>query len=84
MTPDDSLLDALASLPECSPSRRREHAVRMRCHEELRQRAERRARAAQRGGLVGWCFDASAGLGACAYAVIVLHATIRLALGRVT
>ena len=81
MTPDDSLLDALASLPECSPSPHRQHAVRMRCHEELRRRAERRARAAQRRSLVGWCFDAGAGLGACAYAVIVLQAAIRVALG---
>lgn len=81
MTPDDSLLDALASLPEWSPNRRREHAVRMRCHKELRHRAERRARAAQRRRLVGWCFDASAALGACAYAAIVLQAAIRFALG---
>jgi hypothetical protein len=81
MTPDDSLLDALASLPEWPPNRRREHAVRMRCHEELRQRAERRARAAQRRRLVGWCFDASAALGVCAYAAIVLQAAIRFALG---
>lgn len=81
MNPDDSLLDALASLAECSPNRRREHAVRMRCHEELRQRAERRARAAQRRRLVGWCFDAGAGLAACAYAAMVLQAVIRLALG---
>ncbi len=81
MTPDDSLLDALASLPEWSPNRHREHSVRMRCHEELRHRAERRARPAQRGRLVSWCFDASAGLGACAYAAIVLHAAIRLAVG---
>lgn len=81
MIPDDSLLDALASLPERSPNRRREHAVRMRCHEELRHRAERRARAAQRRRLVGWCFDASAALGACAYAAIVLQAAIRFALG---
>jgi hypothetical protein len=81
MIRDDSLLDALASLPECSPNRRREHAVRMRCHQELRYRAERRARAAQRRRLVGWCFDAGAGLGACAYAVIALATAIRLALG---
>jgi hypothetical protein len=81
MTPDDSLLDALASLPEWAPNRCREHAVRMRCHEELRHRADRRARAAQRRRLVGWCLDAVAGLGACAYAAIVLHAAIRLALG---
>ena len=81
MTPDDSLLDALASLPEWSPNRRREHAVRMRCHKELRHHAERRARAAQRRRLVGWCFDASAALGACAYAAIVLRAAIRFALG---
>jgi hypothetical protein len=81
MTPDDSLLDALASLPEWPPNRPREHAVRMRCHEELRRRAERRARAAQRRQLVGWCFDASAALGACAYAAIVLQAAIRFALG---
>jgi len=81
MIPDDSLLDALASLPEWSPNARRELAVRMRCHEELRHCAERRTRAAQRRRLVGWCFDASAALGACAYAAIVLHAAIRYALG---
>jgi hypothetical protein len=81
MTPDDSLLDALASLPEWPPNRHREHAVRMRCHEELRYSAERRARAAQRRWLVDWCFDAGAGLGACAYATIVLQAAIQLALG---
>jgi hypothetical protein len=81
MTPDDPLLDALASLPECSPNRRREHAVRMRCHEELRHRAERRARAAQRRRLLGWCFDVGVGLGACAYVTIVPQAAIRLALG---
>ena len=81
MTPDDALLDALANLPEWSPNRHREHAVRMRCHEELRHRAERRARVAQRRRLVDWCFDAGAGLGACAYATIVLQAAIRLALG---
>jgi hypothetical protein len=81
MTPDDSLLDALASLPECSPSRSREHDVRKRCHEQLTHRAESRARAAQRRRLVGWCFDAGAGLGVCAYAAIVLQAAIRLALG---
>ena len=81
MTPEDALLDALASLPEWCPNRRREHAVRMRCHKELRHRAERRARAAQRRRLVGWCFDASAALGACAYAAIVLQAAIRFALG---
>jgi len=81
MIPDDSLLDALASLPECSPNERREHAVRMRCHEELRRLAERPARAAQRGRLVGWCFDAGAGLVACAYAMIVVQVAIRLALG---
>jgi hypothetical protein len=81
MTPDDALLDALASLPQFSPSRRREHALRMRCHQELRHCAERRARAAQRWRLIAWCFDAGAVLGACAYAAIVLHAAIRLALG---
>jgi len=81
MAPDDSLLDALAGLPEWSPSRRREHAVQMRCHNELRYRTERRARAAQRRRLLGWCFDAGAALGACAYAAIVLQAAIRLALG---
>ena len=81
MTQDDSLLDALASLPEWPPNRRRQQAVRMRCHEELRYRAGRRARAAQRLRLLGWCFDVSAALGACAYAAIVLHAAIRFALG---
>jgi hypothetical protein len=80
MTPDDPLLEALTSLPEWSPNRRRADAVRMRCHEELRKRAERRVQAAQLRGLVGWCFDASAGLGACAYAAIVLQAVIRVAL----
>ncbi len=81
MTPDDSLLDALASLPEWLPSRRHEHALRMRCHEELRFRAETRARAAERQRLICWCLDAGAGLGASAYAAIVLQAAIRLALG---
>ena len=81
MIADDPLSDALASLPEWSPSRRREHALRMRCHRELRNRAERRARAVQRPRLVTWCFDAGAGLVACAYAVIVLQAAMRLALG---
>jgi len=81
MTPDDPLMDALASLPELSPSPRREHAVRARCHEELRRRADRRARAAQRRQLAGWCFDTAAGLGVCAYLAIVLQAALRLALG---
>jgi hypothetical protein len=79
MTPDDTLLNALASLPEWAPNRR-QHLVRMRCHEELRHRAKKRTRAAHLRHLAGQCFDASAGLGACAYALIVLHAVIRLAL----
>ena len=81
MTPDDPLMDALAGLPESSPGPRREHAVRARCHQELRRRADRQARAAQRKRLAGWCFDAGAALGACAYLAIVLQAALRLALG---
>jgi len=81
MTPDDSLMDALASLPELSLSPRREHAVMVRCHEELRRRADRRARAARPKRLAGWCFDAGAGLGVCVYLAIVLQAALRLALG---
>ncbi len=81
MTPDDSLMRALASLPEESPSPRVEHAVRARCHEELRRRANRQARAAKRKRLAGWCFDAGAGLCACAYLGIVLQAVLPLALG---
>jgi hypothetical protein len=79
MTPDDTLLDALASLPQWAPNRRQE-LFRMRCHEELRHLAKKRTRAAHLRHLAGQCFDASAGLGACAYALIVLHAVIRLAL----
>jgi hypothetical protein len=81
MISDDSFMDALASLPESSPNPRREHAVRIRCHEELGRRADRLAQAAQRKRLLGWCFDASAGLGVCAYLVIVLQAAMRRALG---
>ena len=81
MTPDDSLLVALASLPESSLSPRREYAVRVRCHNELRRRAEREAGAAQRKRLVSCCFEVGAGLGVCAYVAIVLQAALRLALG---
>jgi len=81
MNPDDSLMDALASLPESSPSPRREEAVRVRCHEALRHRASKQARAAQRKRFAGWCFDASAGLAVGAYLAIVLQAALRLALG---
>ena len=81
MTPDDSLMDALASLPDSSPNPKREHAVRVRCHEELRRRGDRQARAAQHKRLAGWCFDAGAGLGVCAYLAIVLQAALRFALG---
>jgi anti-sigma-K factor RskA len=79
--PDDSLMDGLTSLPELSPSPRREHGVRVRCHKELRRRADRQARAAQRKRLAVWCFDAGAGLAVCAYLAIVLQATLRVALG---
>jgi len=81
MIPEDSLMDALASLPESSPDRRREHAVRVRCHEKLMRRADRQARAAQRRQFAGWCVDASAGLGVCAWLAVVLQAALRLALG---
>jgi hypothetical protein len=81
MTPDDSLMDALASLPESSPNPRREHSVRVRCHEKLRRRADRQARVARHRRLAGWCFDAGAGLGICAYLAIVLQVVLRRALG---
>jgi hypothetical protein len=79
MTPDDTFLNGMASLPDWAPTRR-QYLVRMRCHEELRNRAKKRTRAAHLRQLAGRCFDASAGLGACAYAAIVVHAVIRLAL----